>query len=119
MKAEQDVLVYIKFLRDRVSELRIESGVSESRMSEELNYSKGYIQSITSGRSLPSIEGFLNICNYFSVTPKGFWETCGGTEEDKMILRLVAYARELPAEKCNMLIMIAMGMSRSSYDFRL
>ena len=113
MKAEHDVLVYIKFLRDRVSELRIESGVSESQMSEELNYSKGYIQSITSGRSLPSIEGFLNICNYFSVTPKGFWETCGDSEKEKMMHRLIAYARNLSNENVNVLITIAMGMSRS------
>ena len=62
------------FIRERITELRIKKGVSEYKMSTELGHSKSYIQSITSGRSLPSLSEFLYICDYLSVTPKDFFD---------------------------------------------
>lgn len=46
------------FIRERITELRIKKGVSEYRMSTDLGHSKSYIQSITSGRALPSLSEF-------------------------------------------------------------
>ena len=49
-----------EFLRERITELRIKKGVSESQMSYDLGHSRSYINNITSGKSLPSmIEFFL------------------------------------------------------------
>ena len=62
------------FIRERITELRIKKGVSEYKMSTDLGHSKSYIQSITSGRSLPSLSEFLYICDYLSVTPKDFFD---------------------------------------------
>jgi len=107
-----DVSDYRKFISDRVTELRIKRGVSESQMSLELNYSKGYIQSITSGRTMPSMEGFLSICDYFHITPQGFWETCEASEEDSRMRRLALYVRELSDEDYNSLVKYAVKMSR-------
>lgn len=45
-----------QFLRDRISQLRMKKGVSEYQMSLELGHSRGYIQNISSGKSLPSID---------------------------------------------------------------
>lgn len=61
------------FIRERITELRIKKGVSEYKMSTDLGHSKSYIQSITSGRALPSLSEFLYICEYLSVTPKDFF----------------------------------------------
>ena len=61
------------FIRNRISALRLKKGVSEYRMSTDLGHSKSYIQSISSGRSLPSLAGFLCICEYLSVTPQSFF----------------------------------------------
>ena len=49
------------FVRNRITELRTKKGVSEYKMSMELGHSKTYIQSISSGRSLPSFSEFLYI----------------------------------------------------------
>ncbi len=43
-----------KFVRNRISELRTKKGVSEYKMSLDLGDSKSYIQSISSGKALPS-----------------------------------------------------------------
>lgn len=62
------------FIRERITELRIKKGVSEYKMSTDLGHSKSYIQSITSGRALPSLSEFLYICEYLSVTPKDLFD---------------------------------------------
>ena len=62
------------FIRERISDLRIQKGVSEYQMSLELGHSKSYIQSISSGKSLPSMPEFLSICEYLGVTPKDFFD---------------------------------------------
>lgn len=55
-----------KDIRDKITQLRVEHNhLSEYQLSLELGQSKGYIQGITAGRSLPSMKMFLNICEYF------------------------------------------------------
>ena len=61
-----------KFISDRISVLRTKKNVSEYRMSTDLGHSKSYIQSISSGKSMPSMGEFLYICEYLGVTPREF-----------------------------------------------
>ena len=42
-------------IRSRLTQLRMKKGVSEYQMSLDLGHSKSYIQSISSGRALPSM----------------------------------------------------------------
>lgn len=62
------------FIRQRITELRIKKGVSEYRMSTDLGHSKSYIQSISSGRALPSLSEFIFMCEYLGVTPRDFFD---------------------------------------------
>ena len=52
-----------KFIADRITELRL-----------NLGRNKTYIQSITSGRNLPKMNHFLDICDYLGVTPMEFFD---------------------------------------------
>ena len=49
-------------------------GVSEYKMSYALGHSRGYINNISSGKSLPPMSEFLAICEYFGITPKEFFD---------------------------------------------
>lgn len=62
------------YIKQRITELRIEKGVSEYQMSLDLGHSRSYMQNISSGRSKPSIEEFLYICDYLGVTPGDFFD---------------------------------------------
>lgn len=62
------------FIRNRITELRIKKNVSEYKMSYDIGHSKGYIQSISSGRTMPSMSEFLYICDYFGITPQQFFD---------------------------------------------
>ena len=62
-----------KFIRDRITQLRIQKGVSEYKMSYDLGHSRSYIYNISSGKSLPPMAEFLEICAYFEITPSQFF----------------------------------------------
>ena len=62
-------------IREKITKLRMENNhLSEYQMSLDLGQSKGYIQGITSGRSLPSMKMFLIICEYVDIEPSEFFE---------------------------------------------
>ncbi len=62
------------FIRNRITELRLKKGVSEYQMSYDLGHSRSYIYNISSGKSLPPMAEFLEICNYFEITPSQFFD---------------------------------------------
>lgn len=68
-----------KFIRDRITQLRMQKGVSEYQMSYDLGCSRGYIYNISSGKSLPPMSKFLEICDYFGITPSQFFNESSDT----------------------------------------
>lgn len=62
-----------EFVRERISQLRVQKGVSEYKMSYDLGHSRGYINNISAGKSLPSMTEFFAICEYFDITPIEFF----------------------------------------------
>lgn len=46
------------FIKNRITELRCQKGISEYTLSLAIGRSQGYIQSISSGRILPSMNTF-------------------------------------------------------------
>ena len=50
------------FIRKRITELRIQKGVSEYKMSMDLGHNKSYIAHISAGRTMPSLPELLYIC---------------------------------------------------------
>ena len=99
------------FVRNRITELRIKKGVSEYKMSLDLGHSKSYIQSISSGKALPSLSEFLYICEYLGVTPKEFFDT--DTLEPQMIRKLTTLAQQLSEEDISVLINMAERLLRN------
>lgn len=70
---------YVAFLRSRISELIVQRGISEHRLSLELGKSGSYIRAITNGLALPSVKELFNIMEYFGISPAEFFE---GLEDD-------------------------------------
>lgn len=93
------------FVRNRISELRTKKGVSEYKMSLDLGHSKSYIQSISSGKSLPSLSEFFYICEYLGVTPTEFFDTM--SNEPQLICKLINISKELSAQDLTYLINLA------------
>lgn len=94
-----------KFVRDRISTLRMQKGVSEYKMSLDLGHSKSYIQSISAGNALPSMSEFLYICDYLNVTPQQFFDE--GLQQPRLVEELSQEIRCLPEEDLQLLIQFA------------
>lgn len=71
-------------------------------MSLDLGHSKSYIQSISSGKSLPSLSEFLYICDYLGVTPKEFFDDT--VTEPTLVNELYNLTKEMSKEDILVLI---------------
>lgn len=63
---------HLEFFYQRLTQLRLQKGVSARDMSLSLGQSESYINKIENRRTLPSFTGFLYICEYFELTPGNF-----------------------------------------------
>lgn len=75
------VLGYEAFVRNRITELRMQKNISEHRLSLDLGKSPAYIRSITNGLTLPSFHEFFNILQYFEISPSEFFRGAEGCNE--------------------------------------
>jgi transcriptional regulator with XRE-family HTH domain len=64
-----------EFIRERITQLRVQKDVSEYKMSYDLGHSRGYINNISSGKTLPSMTEFFAICDYFEISPAEFFDS--------------------------------------------
>ncbi len=105
---------YAAFLRQRITELRMKINVSEYQMSLELGQNKNYIQGISSGKALPSMAQFFNICDYFNVTPMEFFDT--ESIHPELVNSILAEARSLDENDLNLLFNVAHRMSQGKVE---
>ncbi|MBO5280445.1 MAG: transcriptional regulator, partial [Clostridia bacterium] len=63
------------------------------------------MQSISSGRSMPSMSEFLYICEYLGVTPKEFFDD--SIEEPQLVQKLYELTRNMSQENLEVLITLA------------
>ena len=93
------------YIRERITSLRIEKNVSEYKMSLDLGHSKGYIQSITSGRAMPSITEFMYICDYFGITPSQFFDE--NNPYPVMINRIIEHLQNLNQRDLELILSVS------------
>lgn len=85
-----------KFISKRVTQIRLQKGISEYKLSLELGHSKSYIHSIASGKSLPSMYEFLYLCDYFGITPQEFFDE--SIEQPVLLQQVISDAKDLNDE---------------------
>ena len=66
--------MYEMYFRNRLLSLINKRNLSEYQLSLDLGRCQGCIHSITSGRNLPSMSAFFDICTYFELTPSEFFD---------------------------------------------
>ena len=88
--------MYEDFVKERITQLRLKKGVSEYQMSYDLGHSRGYINNISSGKTLPSMTEFFAICDYFGISPVEFFDS--NTPNPKLSRNVVAALEQLDEE---------------------
>lgn len=80
-----------EFVRERITQLRLQKGISEYKMSYDLGHSRGYINNISSGKTLPSMTEFFAICEYFGITPVEFFDNgCNNPKAVQEVLSAIS-----------------------------
>ncbi len=98
-----------KYIRDRITTLRVKKDVSEQRMSYDLGHSKSYINHISSGRSSPKMKEFLAICDYFEITPKDFFDD--EMDNAPIIRKAMECLKELSEEDVELILSMVQKLS--------
>ena len=83
---------------ERLTQLRLNKGVSARDMSLTLGQSESYINRIESKKMLPSLPVFFYICDYFNITPKDYF-TFSDTPNDLEIIEATNKLRSMDTEK--------------------
>lgn len=60
---------YENFVAFRLTQLRLQAGLSARDLSLSIGQSPGYINKIESRQNLPSLPGLFAICEYFQISP--------------------------------------------------
>ena len=94
--------MYEKFVRDRITQLRLKKGISEYQMSYDLGHSRGYIYNISSGKALPPLKEFFSICEYFGLTPQQFFDE--STQSPDLIQKAIEEMKKLNDDDLNMVL---------------
>lgn len=58
----------------RLSNLRVQKGVSAREMSLAIGQNESYINNIETGKAMPSMSALLFICDYLNISPKDFFD---------------------------------------------
>ena len=64
----------LKFVRERITELRLKRNISEYQLSYDVGHSKNYVHNIVSGYSQPSVKELLYLIEALGVTPRDFFD---------------------------------------------
>ena len=110
MEREWVSLMYENFLSDRLAELRIQKGISARDMSLTLGQANNYINTIENRKSLPSMQSFFYICEFFGITPQEFFEA--GNSNPKMLKEFIQEAKKLDSESFSHILGIMKALNK-------
>ena len=102
--------MYPEEFAPRLVKLRMEKGISARDMSLSIGQNPSYINTIESGKALPSMTVFFYICEYLGITPKDFFDT--DTASPSKANELYAIAKGLSNEQLDNLIALAKGLRK-------
>lgn len=94
----------------RLSQLRMEKGVSARDMSLSIGQSASYINNIETGVAYPSMQGLFYICEYLNITPEEFFAT--DTKNPIKVQELIDAVKGLSDEQLDILITLAKGLKK-------
>lgn len=94
----------------RLSELRIQKGLSARDMSLSLGQGESYINNIENCQNYPSMAMFFAICDFLSITPIEFFDV--KIKNPTQANKLLELCRFLPSEQVEHLIAIATDLQK-------
>ena len=102
--------MYEEEFSKRLSQLRINKGISARNRSLSISQNPGYINTIENRKALPTMTNFFYICEFLSITPQEFFDT-GANNPEKLNI-LIKYLKQMDDKQIDALTTIAEGLSK-------
>ena len=93
--------MYEELLAKRLAQLREAKGVSGREMSLDIGQNSSYINRIENGKAMPSMQGFLYICEYLKVTPEEFFRQ--DIENPILLNEVISELKDLSSNQLNII----------------
>ena len=100
---------YIEWFYKRLTELRLQKGISARDMSLSLGQSESYINKIENRRTLPSFTGFIYICDFFGITPQEFFNI--NAQSPQKTKELMSEIEKLTPEQTDHLLLLVKDLN--------
>lgn len=98
------------FISERMAKLRTAKKVSARDMSLSIGQNENYINHIENGKSMPSMQVFFYICEYFKITPKDFFDD--GTANPALLSSLIGDMSKLDDAQLSAIHEIVKGLKK-------
>lgn len=113
--AERTIFMYEDQLYDkqfaaRLSQLRMNKGVSAREMSLALGQNPAYINNIETGKAFPSMTCFFYICEYLQITPMEFFDT--SMPNPDQVSRIIEYLNRLSRSQLDVIESLSHDLSK-------
>ena len=105
-----DIVEFCDYLSKRVTQLRVAKGVSARDMSLSLGQGAGYINTIENRKSMPSMNVFYYICEYFNISPKDFFDA--GSAVPEKLKDIIADLKALSPEQLSNIASIVKDLKK-------
>jgi len=102
--------MYEEEFSNRLAQLRSTKEISARDMSLSLGQNSGYINHIENNQTLPSMSAFFNICEFFDISPKDFFDT--ENPEPHMIAEITLKLKKLNREQLQCIFILLRDLSR-------
>ena len=103
-------VIAAEFIGNRLAKLRSEKGISARDMSLSLGQSQSYINNIENHKSMPSMQMFIEICEFLDVRPCDFFAE--DTESPHTLQEASEEFRTLSHHQLELLIELAREMKK-------
>lgn len=104
------MVMYEKFISERIANLRTIKNVSARDMSLTIGQNENYINHIENGKSMPSMQVFFYICEYFKISPKEFFDD--GTSNPTLIQAVIDDLNSLDEKQVSNIHEIIKGLKK-------
>lgn len=81
--------------------MRIKKNLSEYKLGLDLGKNQGYIQAITSGRTMPSMGAFFDLCTYFDLEPAEFFDP--NIKDPSRLQEIMSIIKKMPESDMDLL----------------
>lgn len=97
---------------NRITQLRIQNGVSEKQLSRAIGRSPSYLSAMNNNQSMPSLRSIVAICDYFNITLYDFF-SFDQNQYPGIINDLCKQAKTLNQEQIEILIKLIKSINQS------